>query len=181
MCIRDSYMTVYNEPRPQPAEPENVDVEGIRKGMYLLKEASAEGVGADAPRAQLLASGVGVPWVLEAQELLLKDFGIVADVWSVTSWNELGRDAIATEKANYVDGGDRVPFVSVMLTGQPGVVVAVSDYRPEVQNQLANYVPGSFRALGADGFGFFDTRAAAVSYTHLRAHETVLDLVCRLL
>jgi len=155
------YMTVYNEPKPQPAEPENVDVEGIRKGMYLLKEGSFEGVGANAPRAQLMASGVGLPWVLEAQELLVRDFGIVADVWSVTSWNELGRDAIATEKANYDDGGDRVPFVTAKLTGRPGVVVAVSDYATEVQNQIANYVPGSFRALGADGFGFSDTRAAA--------------------
>ena len=171
------YLTVYNEPRPQPAEPENVDVEGIRKGMYLLKEGSAEGVGANAPRAQLMASGVGVPWVLEAQELLLKDFGIVADVWSVTSWNELGRDAIATEKANYVDGGDRVPFVTAKLTGKPGVVVAVSDYMTEVQNQIANYVPGSFRALGADGFGFSDTRAAARRFLKIDGPSIVVAVL----
>ncbi len=158
------YLTVYNEPKPQPAEPENVDVEGIRKGMYLLAEGSSEGVDANAPRAQLLASGVGVPWALEAQELLRRDYGVVADVWSVTSWNELGRDAIKTEKANYEDGGDRVPYVTAKLTGRPGVVVAVSDYMTELQNQIANYVPGSFRALGADGFGFSDTRAAARRY-----------------
>ena len=158
------YLTVYNEPMAQPAEPENVDVEGIRKGMYLLKEGSHEGVAENAPRAQLLASGVGVPWALEAQELLRRDHGVVADVWSVTSWNELGRDAIRTEKANYDDGGDRVPYVTEKLTGRPGVVIAVSDYATEVQNQIANYVPGSFRALGADGFGFSDTRAAARRY-----------------
>ncbi len=158
------YLTVYNEPMPQPAEPENVDVEGIRKGMYLLKEGSTEGIEGDPKRAQLLASGVGVPWVLEAQELLRRDYGIVADVWSVTSWNELGRDAIAAEKANFVDGGDRVPYVTQRLTGRPGVVVAVSDYATEVQNQIASYVPGSFRALGADGFGFSDTRAASRRY-----------------
>ena len=155
------YLTVYNEPQAQPAEPENVDVEGIRKGMYLLKEGSTEGVGENPKRAQLMASGVGVPWVLEAQELLRRDYGIVADVWSVTSWNELGRDAIAAEKANFTDGGDRVPYVTQRLTGRPGVVVAVSDYVTEVQNQIANYVPNSFRALGADGFGFSDTRAAS--------------------
>jgi pyruvate dehydrogenase E1 component len=158
------YLTVYNEPKPQPAEPENVDVEGIRKGMYLLAEGSSEGVDANAPRAQIMASGVGVPWALEAQELLHRDYGVVADVWSVTSWNELGRDAIRTEKANYDDGGDRVPYVTAKLTGRPGVVVAVSDYVTELQNQIANYVPGSFRALGADGFGFSDTRAAARRY-----------------
>jgi pyruvate dehydrogenase E1 component len=171
------YMTVYNEPKAQPAEPENVDVEGIRKGMYLLKEGSSEGLGANAPRAQLMASGVGVPWVLEAQELLRKDFGIVADVWSVTSWNELGRDAIATEKANYNDGGDRVPFVTAKLTGRPGVVVAVSDYATEVQNQIANYVPGSFRALGADGFGFSDTRAAARRFLKIDGPSIVVAVL----
>ncbi|MHB1008781.1 MAG: pyruvate dehydrogenase (acetyl-transferring), homodimeric type [Propionibacteriaceae bacterium] len=158
------YLTVYNEPKPQPAEPENVDVEGIRKGMYLLAEGSSEGLEANAPRAQIMASGVGVAWALEAQELLRRDYGVVADVWSVTSWNELGRDAIKTEKANYDDGGDRVPYVTARLTGRPGVVIAVSDYATEVQNQIANYVPGSFRALGADGFGFSDTRAAARRY-----------------
>ncbi|HET7724606.1 MAG TPA: pyruvate dehydrogenase (acetyl-transferring), homodimeric type [Propionibacteriaceae bacterium] len=158
------YLTVYNEPKPQPAEPENVDVEGIRKGMYLLAEGSNEGVDASAPRAQIMASGVGVAWALEAQELLKRDYGVVADVWSVTSWNELGRDAIKTEKANYDDGGDRVPYVTAKLTGRPGVVIAVSDYATEIQNQIANYVPGSFRALGADGFGFSDTRAAARRY-----------------
>ena len=158
------YLTVYNEPMAQPAEPENVDVEGIRKGMYLLKEGSSQGIEGEPKRAQLLASGVGVPWVLEAQELLRKDYGIVADVWSVTSWNELGRDAVAAEKANFTDGGDRVPYVTQRLTGRPGVVVAVSDYATEVQNQIANYVPGSFRALGADGFGFSDTRAASRRY-----------------
>ncbi|HSN10867.1 MAG TPA: pyruvate dehydrogenase (acetyl-transferring), homodimeric type, partial [Propionibacteriaceae bacterium] len=158
------YLTVYNEPKPQPAEPENVDVEGIRKGMYLLAEGSSEGVEANAPRAQIMASGVGVAWALEAQELLKRDYGVVADVWSVTSWNELGRDAIKTEKANYNDGGDRVPYVTAKLTGRQGVVIAVSDYATEIQNQIANYVPGSFRALGADGFGFSDTRAAARRY-----------------
>jgi pyruvate dehydrogenase E1 component len=171
------YLTVYNEPKPQPPEPENVDVEGIRKGMYLLKQGSTEGVGANAPRAQLMASGVGVPWVLEAQELLLRDFGIIADVWSVTSWNELGRDAIATEKANYNDGGDRVPFVTAKLTGRPGVVVAVSDYVTEVQNQIANYVPGSFRALGADGFGFSDTRQAARRFLKIDGPSIVVAVL----
>ncbi|MGB7962909.1 MAG: pyruvate dehydrogenase (acetyl-transferring), homodimeric type, partial [Propionicimonas sp.] len=76
------YMTVYNEPIVQPAEPENVDTEGILKGMYLLAEGSFEGVNPDARRAQLLASGVGVPWALEAQALLKRDYGVVADVWS---------------------------------------------------------------------------------------------------
>ncbi len=155
------YLTVYNEPMPQPPEPENVDGEGIRRGMYLLKEGSFEGVGSDARRAQLLASGIAVPWALEAQDLLKRDFGIVADVWSVTSWNELGRNAIAVQKANYKDGGDRQAYVTERLSGRPGAVVAVSDYATELQQQIAQSVPGAFTALGADGFGFSDTRAAA--------------------
>lgn len=171
------YMTVYNEPKPQPAEPENVDVDGIRKGMYLLREGSTEGGKENAPRAQLLASGVGVPWVLEAQELLRNDFGIVADVWSVTSWNELGRDGIATKKANYVDGGSRVPYVTSKLSDRSGVVVAVSDYATEVQNQIANYVPGRFRALGADGFGFSDTRAAARRFLKIDGPSIVVAVL----
>ncbi len=158
------YLTVYNEPMPQPAEPEDVDAEGIRKGMYLLAAGNGDGVGEDARRCQLLASGVAVPWALEAQQLLKEEYGIVADVWSVTSWIELSREAIAANKANFDDGGDRVPYVTQRLTDRPGPVIAVSDYATEQQNLLAPYVPGDFFALGADGFGFSDTRAAARRY-----------------
>ena len=82
----------------QPAEPENVDREGILRGMYLYAEGSTEGLPDDAPRVQLLASGVGMPWALEAQELLRNDWNVVADVWSVTSWNELRRDGAAVRR-----------------------------------------------------------------------------------
>ena len=163
------YLTVYNEPFPQPAEPENVDVEGILKGMYLLSEGSFDGVGEDARRAQLLASGVGVPWALEAQELLKRDFGVVADVWSVTSWTELRRDGLACDEQRFLHHGEGnpVPWVTQKLQGRPGPVVAVSDYMRQVQDQIANWVPGEFSSLGADGFGFSDTRAAARRFFHI--------------
>ena len=90
------YLTLYNEPYPQPAEPEDVDVDGILRGMHLVSEAG-DGEG---PRAQLLASGVGVNWALRAQELLRDDWGVLADVWSVTSWNELRRDGLAVDRHN---------------------------------------------------------------------------------
>ncbi len=163
------YLTVYNEPMVQPAEPENVDVEGILKGMYLLKEGSFEGLNPDARRAQLLASGVGVAWALEAQELLKKDFGVVADVWSVTSWTELRRDGLAADEHAFLNPGEpaRVPWVTQKLADRPGPVVAVSDYMRQVQDQIINWVPGDFVSLGADGFGFSDTRAAARRFFHI--------------
>jgi pyruvate dehydrogenase E1 component len=163
------YLTVYNEPIVQPREPENVDVEGILKGMYLLKEGSTEGVGEDARRAQLLASGVGVPWALEAQELLKNDWGIVADVWSVTSWTELRRDAMECDEQRFLhpDAEQRVPYLTQRLEGRPGPVVAVSDYMRQVQDQIAQWVPQQWGSLGADGFGFSDTRAAARRFFHI--------------
>ncbi len=170
------YLTVYNEPMPQPAEPENVDVEGILRGMYLLKEGSLEGVAPDARRAQLLASGVGVAWALEAQELLKADFGIVADVWSVTSWTELRRDGLAADEHAFLYPHEpaRVPWVTQQLQGRPGPVIAVSDYMRQVQDQIVNWVPGDFASLGADGFGFSDTRAAARRFFHIDGPSIVV-------
>jgi pyruvate dehydrogenase E1 component len=163
------YLTVYNEPYVQPAEPQNVDVEGILRGMHLLAPGSSEGLPDDARRVQLLGSGVGVPWVLEAQELLRKDWGVVADVWSVTSWNELRRDGLAADEQSFLHPEEprRVPYVTQRLKDAPGPVVAVSDYMRAVQEQIAPWVPDDFAALGADGFGFSDTRAAARRYFHI--------------
>ncbi len=170
------YLTVYNEPQVQPAEPENLDVEGVLRGMYLLKEGSAEGLAEDARRVQLLASGVGVPWVLEAQELLKNDFGIVADVWSVTSWNELRRDGLACDEQAFLhpEQEQKIPFVTQKLQGRPGPVVAVSDYMRAVQDQIRNWVPTDYVTLGADGFGFSDTRAAARRYLHIDGPSVVV-------
>ncbi|HMQ39317.1 MAG TPA: pyruvate dehydrogenase (acetyl-transferring), homodimeric type, partial [Micropruina sp.] len=170
------YITLYNEPMVQPAEPEGIDGEGIRRGIYLLKEGSSEGVGDDAPRAQLLASGVGVPWALEAQELLKKDWGVVADVWSVTSWNELRRDGLEADEHNFLhpDEEKRVPFVTQRLEGRPGPFVATSDYMRLVQDQIAQWVPGDFYSLGGDGFGFSDTRAAARRFFHIDGPSMVV-------
>jgi pyruvate dehydrogenase E1 component len=163
------YITLYNEPNVQPPEPEGVDVEGLLKGMYLLAPGSGEGLGEDAKHVQLLASGVGVPWVLEAQELLKSDWGVVADVWSVTSWGELRRDAMACDEIAFLhpEQEQKVPFVTQKLQYAPGPVVAVSDYMRAVQDQIAPWVPQDFISLGADGFGFSDTRAAARRFFHI--------------
>ncbi len=154
------YLTVYNEPYPQPAEPENLDVEALLRGMYLLSAAApADG----RPRVQLLGSGVALPWTLEAQQLLAEDWGVAADVWSVTSWTELRREAMRCDEQAFLspDQDAPVPFVTSQLSGTSGPVIAVSDYMRQVPDQIAQWVPGDFASLGADGFGFSDTRPAA--------------------
>jgi hypothetical protein len=153
------YLTVYNEPMVQPAEPEDVDVEGIVRGIHRVSVSGVEG-----PKVQLLSSGVGVPWALEAQQLLAEDWGVSADVWSVTSWNELRRDALAAEHDALVDptAEPRTPYVTQQLSEAQGqVFVATSDYDHLVPDQIRAWVPGDYAVLGADGFGFSDTRAAA--------------------
>ena len=152
------YLTLYNEPIVQPAEPENLDVDGVVRGIYHLKTAEVDG-----PRAQLLASGVAVPWALEAQQLLAQDWGVSADVWSVTSWTELRRDGIAAEEHNFLnpEAEPRVPYVTQKLSGSDGPFIAVTDFMHAVPDQIRQFVPGDFATLGADDFGFSDTRAAA--------------------
>ena len=153
------YITIYNEPIIQPAEPEGLDVEGVKRGIYLLAPANS----AHIRRAQILASGVAVPWALEAQELLDKDWSVSAEVWSVTSWTELRRDGVAAEEHNFLYPNEPVatPYVTDKLRGKPGPFIGVSDYMHQVPDQIRQFVPGDYATLGADGFGFSDTRAAA--------------------
>ena len=155
------YITLYNEPYVQPAEPEGVDVDGIVRGIHQLNQSMVAG-----PKAQLLASGVGVTWALEAQQLLAEDWGVAANVWSVTSWTELRRDGLAAEEHNflYPDAEERIPYVTAKLAGAEGPVIAVSDHMHAVPDQIRQFVPGDFATLGADDFGFSDTRAAARRY-----------------
>jgi pyruvate dehydrogenase E1 component len=152
------YITVYNEPLVQPKEPEGVDVDGIVRGIHHIKASEIEG-----PRAQLLASGVAVPWALEAQTLLAEDWGVSADVWSVTSWGELQRDGLAAQEHNFLnpDAEARVPYVTTKLSGSDGPFVAVTDFSHALPEMIRPFVPGDYATLGADGFGFSDTRPAA--------------------
>ncbi|MFW6187650.1 MAG: transketolase-like TK C-terminal-containing protein, partial [Actinomycetota bacterium] len=165
------YLTVYNEPYQQPAEPEDVDVEGILKGIYLLQPAENDG-----PRAQLLASGVAVPWALEAQRLLAEDWGVSADVWSVTSWVQLRRDGLAAEEEAFLNPGDgtRTPFVAQQLAGATGPIVATSDFSSDLPDMIRQFVPNEFASLGADGFGFADTRAGARRFFHIDSPSMVV-------
>jgi pyruvate dehydrogenase E1 component len=171
------YVTVYNEPVQQPAEPEDVDVEGILKGIHHVSSAPDLPGEGEGPRVQLLASGVGFPWIKEAQRLLAEEWGVQADTWSVTSWNELARDAVAAEEWNLLHPGEspRTAYVTDKLAGAPGPVVAVSDYMRAVPLQIARWVPADYRVLGADGFGFADTRPAARRFFHIDAQSVVVQ------
>ena len=152
------YITVYNEPIIQPAEPENVDVDGIVRGIYKLSTNEAAG-----HKAQILASGVAVPWAYEAQALLASDWGVSADLWSVTSWTELRRDGLAKNEQKFLNPGTQVemPYVTAKLVGSDGPFLGVSDYMHAVPDMIRQWIPGNYATLGADGFGFSDTRAAA--------------------
>lgn len=165
------YLTVYNEPLVQPAEPEGVDVEGIVRGIHKVSAGGDQDL-----RVQLLASGVGLPWVLEAQQLLADDWGVAADVWSVTSWTELRRDALAAEEHNFLHPQEdtRVPFVTSRLSDAEGPFIATSDHMHAVSDQIRQWVPGDYLTLGADDFGFSDTRAAARRYFHIDSHSVVV-------
>ncbi|MEO6606798.1 MAG: pyruvate dehydrogenase (acetyl-transferring), homodimeric type, partial [Aeromicrobium sp.] len=168
------YMTVYNEAYVQPAQPEDLDVEGLLKGAYLYRKAlSGEST------ARIMASGVAVPWALKAQEILATEYGVPADVWSVTSWNELARDAVEAERWNLNNPGEysRMPYVTMKLMDTSAVTVAVSDYMRAVPDQIARWVPGPWQSLGTDGFGFADTRAAARRTFQVDAESIVVSVL----
>jgi pyruvate dehydrogenase E1 component len=159
------YLTIYNEPILQPAEPEGVDVEGLLKGLYRYKAAPAT----TGPKAQILASGTGMQWALKAQELLAQDWGVAADVWSATSWTELRRDAVEVEEHNLLNPGDqpRKPYIQQKLEGTEGPVVAVSDFMRAVPDLISRWVPNDYTSLGTDGFGMSDTRHALRRHFHV--------------
>ncbi len=170
------YLTIYNEPIVQPAEPADLDVEALLRGMYRYSTGLQD---TGRPRTQVLASGVAMPWALEAQRLLGEEWNVDADVWSVTSWNELRRDAVSCEQHALMNPGEEapVPFVTSALADATGPVVAVSDYMRAVPDQISRWVPGDYTSLGTDGFGFADTRGAARRFFHVDAQSIVVAVL----
>ena len=169
------YLTVYNEPIVQPAEPENLDVEGVLRGIYKVDDHTNNG----GLKAQILASGVGVPWAREARRLLAEDWGVDAAVWSVTSWNELRRDGVEADEHNFLHPNEeyRHPFISRQLAGTEGPYVATSDWSTMVHDQIRPWIPGRYLTLGTDGFGISDTRRAARRFFHVDAESTAVRVL----
>lgn len=172
------YLTVYNEPYQQPPEPENLDIGALLKGLYLFREAPGRG----GLRAQILTSGVTMPEALRAQETLAEEWDVHADVWSATSWTELRREAESVDHENLLQrrADPRVPHVTRALEPTEGPVVAVSDWMRAVPDLIAPWVPGGMTTLGADGFGFSDTRPAARRVFLVDAESTVVATLAAL-
>uniref|UniRef100_UPI0037C0A37A transketolase-like TK C-terminal-containing protein n=1 Tax=Arenimonas sp. TaxID=1872635 RepID=UPI0037C0A37A len=171
------YLTVYNEPYMQPAEPDNLDVDGLLRGIYLLSPGKKQ----RKKNAQILASGVGVNWALKAQQLLQDDWGISASVWSVTSWNELRRDGLAIDSHNLLHPNQKKSaYITSKLEGSDGPVIAVSDFMRAVQDQIAPWVPNRFKSLGTDGFGLSDTRGALRRHFKVDAESIVVATLAEL-
>ncbi len=148
------YFTVYNENYPQPPMPDGVR-EGIVRGIYRFK--AAEGGKAV---AHLFGSGPILNEALTAQKILAENYKIPVDVWSVTSYNELRRDALAVERWNRLHPSEpeRRPYLVEALAGAEGPIVASSDYMKAVADQISPWLPGRLTALGTDGFGRSENR-----------------------
>ena len=173
------YLTVYNEPYVQPAEPENLDVEGLLKGIYLYSKAKKQ---RRAKRqVNLLASGVALNWALKAQDLLASDWKISANVFSVTSWNELRRDGLEVDRHNLLNPlNKKSAYLTTKLKDYKGSVLAVSDYMRTVQDQIAPWVEQNFASLGTDGFGLSDTRGALRRHFKVDAESIVVATLSQL-
>lgn len=150
------YITVMNENYTHPEMPAGAEKD-ILKGMYLFSAADAN---AETPRVQLLGAGTILREVIAAAEILKQDYAVHADVWSVTSFNELRREALAVTRWNMLHPQQpaKESHVENCLNGRKGPVVAATDYMKIYADQIREFVPGRYRVLGTDGFGRSDTR-----------------------
>jgi pyruvate dehydrogenase E1 component len=166
------YITLMNEPYPMP--PMEMEIrDGILKGMYKYR--ASENKKAKL-RAQLLGSGAILREALRAQEILEQDYGVAADVWSVTSYKCLYTDGIEAERWNLLHPGQqpRMPYISECLAKEPGVVVAATDYLKALPNLVSKWVPRRLVSLGTDGFGRSDTRASLRDFFEMDARFITL-------
>jgi pyruvate dehydrogenase E1 component len=171
------YLTLENQPYEMPAMPPGVE-DGILKGMYLLDAAEA-GTG---PRVQLLGTGAILNEARRARVILGERYGVGADVWSVTSYKALHRDALAADRWSRLHPGHpaRVPYFTAQLAGRRGPVVAASDYVRALPESVARFSPASMTTLGTDGFGRSDGRRALRDFFEVDARHIAVAALAAL-
>ncbi|MEH6492200.1 pyruvate dehydrogenase (acetyl-transferring), homodimeric type [Halopseudomonas sp.] len=163
------YLTVMNEAYEQPAMPKGKDVQdGIMRGMYLLDSTGKPGE----LHVQLMGSGTILREVREAAKILKDDFDVTADIWSVTSFNELRRDGLAVERENrlHPTRKKQLTFVEKCLEKRSGPVIASTDYMKLFADQIREWVPGTYKVLGTDGFGRSDSRRKLRAFFEVDRH-----------
>ncbi|HUJ39244.1 MAG TPA: pyruvate dehydrogenase (acetyl-transferring), homodimeric type [Candidatus Acidoferrales bacterium] len=172
------YITVMNEPYSMPPMPVG-SREGILRGIYRVSPAAGK---KSKLRAQVLGSGAILTEALKAQELLAAQFGVAADVWSVTSYKELYRDAMDADRENLLHPAakPRVPFVTSALAAAPGPIIAASDYLKALPLMVSKWMPRQPVVLGTDGFGRSDTRAALRHHFEVDAPAIALAVLVEL-
>ncbi|OQY68628.1 MAG: pyruvate dehydrogenase (acetyl-transferring), homodimeric type [Polyangiaceae bacterium UTPRO1] len=171
------YVTAMNEVYLQPPMPEGAEV-GIIKGLYKIRPAADPSAG---PRLHLFGSGAILREVLRAQELLAAR-GVAAEVWSVTSYSELRREALSCERWNRLHPGDTpiTSWLERMLAPEPWPIVAATDYMKAVADQITPFVPAGLRALGTDGFGRSETREALRRFFEVDAESVCVAALAEL-
>ncbi len=164
------YITLMNENYTHPAIPEG-SAEGILKGMYSFSKSKAKG-----EKVQLMGSGVILREVIAAAELLEKDWGISADVWSVPSFTELRREGLECDRWNMLnpEKTQKVSYIASCLKDAKGPVVASTDYMKSFAEQIQRFVPNKFVALGTDGFGRSDSREALRDFFEVNRYYVVV-------
>ncbi len=172
------YITTLNENYHQPAMPKGAE-EGIKKGIYKLETVKAK----NNYKVNLLGSGSILQQVRTAAKVLADDYGIASDIYSVTSYNELTRDAQDVERSNMLDinGKDKVPYVTQVLgDDEESIFISATDYMKSYSEQISPYLKGSFKALGTDGFGRSDSRANLRSFFEVDSDFIVFTTLSQL-
>ncbi len=172
------YLSVGNENYPMPAMPEGVK-EGILKGMYKFKTSDKKGA---TLQAQIFGSGSIMNQALEAQKILEEKYNIAADIWSVTSYNELRREALHIERWNFLNPKEtpKVPYVTQILKNEKDVFVFVSDNMKAMSDGISKWVPGPMVSLGTDGFGRSESRKALRDFFEIDARHIVFATLSKL-
>jgi pyruvate dehydrogenase E1 component len=171
------YLTLYNQDYPMPAMPAGSE-EGILAGLYLYRRAAQPG----RQRAQILGSGVILTEALRAQEILAEKYEVAADVWSATSYQQLRDQALSCDRWNRLHPAEekRVPYVTHILEGTQGPIVAASDFVKLVPEMVSRWIPRGFIPLGTDGFGRSDTRKALRRFFEVDAEHIVVSVLSAL-